>query len=352
LNDWLTFRAPLDHDATDEGPFFAGRVIFTRIDPAAQGEVEDYTVNKRKSIEGSASSTITATSCMHDGRPHLWISGCPAKWFQGHNVHGSDDVHGLAVEMLLRACAKHGITPSAENLAAWRLGDDLHITTADVTYSWDLGTRPRALEFIRALERTSRTRHPGRGEMKGQTLYYGKHSQRWALKFYSKGTELDAAGRGLPVDLAESDLRAHADGLVRAELRLRSKELQKLGLDRASAWGDTTGQELHAAYLARLETAESFMLDGDVLEQLPGRLRLVHQAWLDGHDLRKTLAARTFYRYRNELLKHGVDIAIKQPRDKASNVIPLRVVLQAKPATVPEWLVGTSWYFEPRARAA
>ena len=46
----------------------------------------------------------------------------------------------------------------------------------------------------------------------------------------------------------------------------------------------------------------------------------------------------TFYRYRREFLKHGIDIAIRQ----SSKAI----------AQVPDWAVGTSLYFDPKLNRA
>jgi II/X family phage/plasmid replication protein len=54
-----------------------------------------------------------------------------------------------------------------------------------------------------------------------------------------------------------------------------------------------------------------------------------------------------FYKYRAELLPHGIDIATLMPKE-VSNVVPLYRVLEAKPAQVPEWAIGTRLYFEPR----
>ncbi|KLB40221.1 hypothetical protein XEUV206_13880, partial [Xanthomonas euvesicatoria] len=58
------------------------------------------------------------------------------------------------------------------------------------------------------------------------------------------------------------------------------------------------------------------------------------------------LPHRTFYKYRSELLSHGVDIATLVPRE-VSNVVPLFRTLEAVPAPVPDWAVGTLLYFEP-----
>lgn len=347
--DWLTFWAPLAHQVGAGGPFYAGSLLSTRPDPE-HGEVAEWEVLKRLPVEGSYSNRITVQSCEREGRPGVWISGCPAKWFQGHNVHGSDDLPGLVLEMLSRVCAGLGVRPSAGDLEAWHAGQ-IHLTRVDVTYSWQLHQLARVMAAIRGLAATAHLRHRGPGVFKGDTLYYGKTSTRYGWKFYAKGLELQA--RPLPLDLAESSLGDHAQGLLRAELCLRSKTLKARGLDTLAAWCDTLPAELHREYLARIDVAHSTMLEHHDLQAVPKRLHLTYQAWRDGHDLRAILPRATFYRHRAELLKLGIDIAVKQHRDEdPSNVVPLRTVLVAQPAQVPDWLVGTRWYFEPRAAIA
>jgi II/X family phage/plasmid replication protein len=345
--DWLTFVSPLDHHIGEGGPFWAGTIISTVPDPE-QGEAIEWQTLKRLPVEGSYSNRITVQSTTLEGRPAIWVSGCPAKWFQGHNVHGSDDLHGLAIEMLHGVCKLLGVAPSAGNVEAWAHG--LRLTRCDVTYSWDVGTLQIARAFIRGLASSAHLRHRGPGVFKGETLYFGKNSTRWSLKVYAKGLELKA--RPLPLDLADSSLQAHAQGLVRVELCLRSKLLQPLGLELSTAWCDTTAADLHAELLGKLEISEAIMLQPEVLEKLPSQLLPVYQLWRDGHDLRALYSRPTFYRHRAALKRLGVDIAVKQARADDSNVIPLRTVLVARPAGVPDWLVGTSWYFEPRAKVA
>lgn len=87
-------------------------------------------------------------------------------------------------------------------------------------------------------------------------------------------------------------------------------------------------------------------LSDTVLDSFRPALRLAFLAWQNGEDLRAQLPHRTFYKYRKELLPHGVDIATLQPKE-TSNVVPLVRVLEAVPAQIPEWAYGTPLYFEP-----
>lgn len=353
--DWLTFVAPLDHQAGERGPFYAGEVMATKPDPLSpDGFSLDWSVLKRKAFEGSHSSTIQIQSTRtEDGRPAIWVSGNPAKWFQGHNIFGTDDLAGLVLEMLERICRSVGIEPSAENRMAWAAGA-IRLSRVDVTYSFDLGTLPRVRNALQSLDSTARLRHRGRGTFKGDSLLYGGGSRRWSLTLYAKGSEIDAPKHGLPHSLRETSLPAYAQGMLRAEIRMLSLQLNDDNLAWVANWTDNAASELHARMLAGLQIAEATMLDAHELDGLSGRLQLAYTSWREGHDLRAILPRNTFYRYRTELLKHGIDIGVKQQRTgpDLANVVPLRTVLHAYPASVPDWARGTALYFEPRSKVA
>lgn len=348
--DWLTFVAPLTHQAGVGGPFFAGEVLSTVPDPShPDGFAPDWMVLKRKRMEGSYSSVIQVQSTRDDmGRPAVWVSGNPAKWFQGHNIFGSDDLPGLVREMLHRVCRMVGIAPSADDLTLWEAGI-IKITRADVTRSFDFGTLPRVRNALRSLDATARLKHRGRGHFKGDSLTFGKGSRRSSLTLYAKGAEIEV--HKLPLDLAATSLTPHAQGLLRAEVRLLSMQLKQEHLEYVAYWGENAAQELHERFMAGLEIAEATMLDAPTLDGLPGRLQLAYDAWKAGNDLRATLPRRTFYRYRTELLRHGIDVAVRQERT-VSNVVQLQPVLRGQLVGVPDWAVGTPLYFEPRFKVA
>jgi II/X family phage/plasmid replication protein len=90
-------------------------------------------------------------------------------------------------------------------------------------------------------------------------------------------------------------------------------------------------------------------LSADVLDSLFPAQRTAFAAWEAGNDLRTMMPTRSFYRLRAKLLPHGIDIATVLPRE-VSNVVPLFKTLEAVPAAVPDWAVGTPLYFEPPRR--
>lgn len=354
--DWLTFVAPLAHRQGEGGPFFNGEVMSTTPDPThPDGVTLEWGVWKRKPMEGSFSTTVQVQSTTDEaGRPAIWVSGNPAKWFQGHNIFGTDDLPGLVLEMLHRICASVGVVPTPEDLELWRMGI-IRLSRVDVTTSFDLGSLSRVRNALRSLDASANLKHRGRGHFRGDSIVFGEKSRRWSLTLYAKGAEIAAGGtHSLPLPLQTTSLPAYADGLLRAEVRMRGLQLAEEQLEYVFRWGDNAASELHQRMLSGLQIAEACMIDAPTLDGLPGRLQLAYQAWKAGQDLRATLSRPTFYRYRAQLLAHGVDIAVKQERQgpDLSNVVPLRVVLNAYPVHAPDWAIGTPLYFEPRAKAA
>lgn len=337
--DWVTAVLPCAHPE----PIRGGRLMSV----AATGEIE-WEFVKPQSIVGSHESSIQVQTRAPD---LLWISGNPVKWLQGHNVFGTDNMRGLVEDTMRRLSKMLGVTPAMSDYIAWRKGDyDLH--RIDATAMWELPRREDVRAWLRALEMQARSRH-GRAVSRGGTVYFGKHSRRWALKFYAKGDELADRKRDhkLPLELEQrAMLIEFADNKLRGELTLRRQELVKLGLDRASAWDSEAPQRLLYAHIEKVQMADQFSLTPEMLDDLPPRLRLVYEAWKNGRDMRQLLPLRTYYRYRKELLTRGIDISIRQPT-QPGNVIPLVRALRPQAiAQVPDWAKGTPVYFEPKKR--
>jgi II/X family phage/plasmid replication protein len=335
--DWVTAVVPCSHPEAIRG----GRLMSVTPD----GEIE-WEVVRPQSLVGSHESSIQVQTWAPE---LLWVSGNPAKWLQGHNVFGTDDLRGLMRATMVRLSAALRLVPAISDYAAWESGEyELH--RVDVTAMWALPRRDDVRAWLRAVEVQARSRH-GRALSRGGTVYFGTHSRRWALKFYAKGDELADRGKDhkLSADLERrTDLVEFADNKHRGELTLRRPELVKLRLDRASNWDDETPLRALYDHIKKVQMADQFSLTPDSLEGLAPRLRLVYEAWKGGRDIRQLLPLRTFYRYRKELLAHGVDIGIRQPA-QSDNVIPLVRALRPQAiAQVPEWAKGTSLYFEPK----
>lgn len=344
--DWLTMLVPFRHAE----PLNNGHVISVK----PTGEIE-WQTSKRLQVVGSHDDTLTIRTATHtaDQCSHLEIKGNPVKFFQGHNLWGTDDLPGLAVATCHAVAELLGITPHADDVVAWQAGD-IRLTCVDATESFHLNSRAEVLAFLRSAEQTAHLAHRGRGQLvKGSTLYFGKNSRRWALKLYAKGPEIERKGHRQEIVLALPHAVEWANRTLRAELRLYSMELRRLNLDHVRDWfaadglpSEVTAKLLRDRFEGMTMTTTAH-LSPDVLETLRSNLRCVVAAWEAGNDLRAMYSKSAFYKFRSELLPHGIDIATCMPRE-VSNVVPLYRVLEAKPTQVPDWATGTPLYFEPR----
>lgn len=346
--DWLTFLAPCAHTRAIDG----GKVMSLSSD----GELQ-WMTSKRASVRGSFDTNLTIRTATHtaDQCTHVEISGNPVKFFQGHNLWGCDDVPALVQATLEHVVGLPdlGLLPTVEDRNAWSAGD-IRLTRVDQTESFHLSNLSDVLAWLRAAEQTAHMSHRGRGQLvKGSTLYFGQHSRRWSLKLYAKGQEIRDKGHRQEMILELPHALAWADRTLRAELVMRSMELRRLELDTVAAWSTVDGvssavtSRLLLDRLGAMTMNTTSHLPAAVLDDLKPSLRMAYQSWEAGNDLRATLSKATFYRYRAQLLPHGIDIAVDNPREK-SNVVPLVRVLEAVPAPIPDWAHGTKLYWEPR----
>lgn len=290
VTDWVTFVAPLSHEAGPRGPFYAGDVRATKPDSTnPEGCSTDWIVLRRKSLEGRHGSTIQVRSQMdREGRPAICVSGNPAMWFQGHNIFGSDDLRGLVFAMLARLCESGGISPSPHDLERRHQGD-IKLSRVDVTRSFDLGSLARVRNALRSLDAAANLKHRGRGQFTGDSLTFGKFSRRSSLTFSAKGAEIEIRGHRLPAELAATQLPAHARRLLRAELRLWPLQLVHDRLDYLRCWNANSGMELQSRFLEKLQIAESSMLDAQALEGLPPLLNATYRLWRRARPARHLL---------------------------------------------------------------
>ena len=158
--DWATARLRCTHDSSK---LFGGLVVSMN----AKGEVE-WQTEKRVVVEGSYSKNITVRSHT-DGV--IEISGNPAKFLQGHNVFGSDDLIHLITKTLDRLIALDiGLTPTQEELQKIAKGF-FAVTRVDVNEHFAFNSEQSAKAYLRAIANSSNMRHRGAGQFRGDTLY-------------------------------------------------------------------------------------------------------------------------------------------------------------------------------------
>lgn len=356
MADWISARIACNHSSEIAGGVMVNYKDHTNLNPDNPSGI-DWFFTKPLPVVGSHDANVRIKTSAFSGKDdtgrELHIDGNLVKFFQGHNLFGSHDIVGLVSAFMDHLCGipQLGLCPTDLQRQSWRNGNFL-LGRVDITSMYRLKDRNDVLSWLATAEHTTTMNYRGRGQLtKGSTLYYGKTSRYWSLKFYSKGQEVLAKGHELSLSLPSRDLLLeYAQPALRCELTLRSMQLKRIDLQLAANWPRTAEgiSQILQSYMQGLNMSDVRTLPAEALSSLPSGCRLAYQTWVEGHDLKAMLAHRTFYRYRRMLMEHGVDIATVQPRENA-NVVKLYRVLEAVPMDVPDWARGTPLFFEPDA---
>ena len=311
--------------------------------------------------EGSWGSKLTLRT-PETGK--LYVQGNPVKFLQGHNLFGCDDLRPLVVAATLRALAivqadcrnRPGfedldLAPSPADLAAWWAGD-WKLSRVDLTFMFDVGSTADVRAWLRAAADASRMKYK-RSMYDQGTLYFGRSNkgqrakdESW--KLYCKRDELEA--HSLPELPNRDDLIKFAEGKLRAELTLRTRALDRLGLLFGKCWSDAVVADAFMSRWEMLEMSDAATVPVDAVQMLPSAAQKAFLAWQAGVDPAQLYKRAMLYRHRKTILDRvGADILVPAPR---SNVVPLRRVLSLKPVSVPTWARGTSLYFDPETAHA
>ena len=301
-----------------------------------------YQLDQGVSFIGSYDSSIYLTTTPDN---HLYFSGNPVKFLQGHNIFGSMDITSMVYDCLkyINSLDDVNLNLNLDLFALPYVIDFSKPTRIDITKSFTVGSRARVRNFIRALEFKSKTRH-GRSQLSGTTLYYGKNSRRWSIKIYSKADELESRKKGHKLShehFSEKNierLQKYANDLIRIELTLRGKELEKRNITTLEQLDEQRCNELYEEYMMRIEISDQIKLDDEQLINLPPVARGTYTMWRDGYDLRSILPSNTYYRHRRQLRALGIDIAIRRDIDNQfENILPFIQVIKAEPVGIPDW---------------
>lgn len=339
--DWLTIEVGFDHPDRISG----GMVASTKEDGTIHWET-----NKFKQVKGSHDSTVTVkTNGEVSGRTSsVLFSGNPSKFFQGHNLFGSDDLRAVSYGFVLGILEKMDI-PRTDLIKRYMRQGLYAIKRVDCTLNFQMKSREHVRSWIRSAAKFASAKHQKTSSYSEKTLYFGQNSRRITLKIYCKGDEIKVhkLSDSIPQPIIES-LKSYADSILRCEVTLRGRELQKRNLEYGIYWTDK-----HLPYkivmerLKAIQLPENVFLDNFVIEGLKPRQQLAYNSWASGKDLRAIFSKPTFYRYRSELIPHGIDIACPSGKNRSMLDVPLRDVLETPPVGIPGWAIGTEFYYSP-----
>lgn len=305
--------------------------------------------------QGSYASNVHVRSLDVDNKGFanfLIISGNPAKWFQGHNIFGSRNLFALSVEFIKSIVGLIGLKPTRKEEENIKNGyfelSKVHINTC-----YEMENEQQALYWIEQVSRYSHSRLASKTFDRG-SLYFGRGSRRYTVKFYAKGPEVRKNGLHENV-LYEEKLKLHADRLLRAEVELKRQELKRLKLNYAYQWGPETAKGVFESKIRMITIPENVPIPHRVFETLTTTLRDTYLMWLKGLPMRshpKLKNRQTFKLHRDALLSYGVDIKVPPREPDTDTVIPIWEEISLTEATVPEWALGTPLLFEPKEPGA
>lgn len=209
------------------------------------------------------------------------------------------------------------------------------ITRVDLTCNWVTGSSGNVEQFIRYLQGFK----SGRQEpttYKTTGVAWGVGSKYWYAKVYDKAGEYfrQCGKKAKAFDPALFDYML-TSGIARHEVELKSRYLKQNNLWRMSQWGVGMEDRIYALFNDVIG-GQTYV---DTFLEIPGRAGELAVAWRDGADLKKRLSTATYYRYRKELLKYNIDIAVPSNIKRLQSRVE---VITLSPAEVP------SWYSLPR----
>ena len=324
--DWVTAKLPCNNSLR------SGCVA--KLD--SEGNVE-WLSQSWLPVEGSYSTNFMVKSLTPET---IQVSGNPAKWLQGHNLFGTNDLRKLMHLFFLslhETLADEGLNPTIEQ--SERIEKGLYtVSRVDINETWHLDNQADVKSWIRAAGQKISMPYRGKGVFSGDTLYWGKGSKYFYLKCYSKGDEINSKKSNFPNELRTPQMLEYADKALRLELVLCSKALREFHINQPCVWSPDTARMLLLSHVKSLDMSNNFKLSDEKLESLPRKLRTYYKLWLHGEDLRSELSKPTYYRIRKQLKEYDIDIALVRDLDKpADNVIPLIRVLEAEPVGIPDW---------------
>jgi hypothetical protein len=266
----------------------------------------------------------------------LWFSGNPSKFIQGHNVFGpSVSSLGPVLQETIRRLPA-SVKPFDADDKAWPA---IHRRVVDMNTMIDMGSHQDVHDYLRFLEHNTRSRS-GRPMITGNTVYWGKHSKRWAIKAYCKKCELE---KHPPAHVTMKYwLDMFCDHQLRIELRLKTLEMENRGtLDESLIW----------EYFGRIGvSAMKANVTMDNID-LPRVVRLTLADWMAGVDVTHSLTKPTFYRHRQAILKAtGLDISLPCAEQSAQIKkvdVSMDFLKSHEVKEIPSFFVNQGWLFQP-----
>ena len=331
--DWVTGKFWITHNPD---VLRSGQSIRTKIVDGV--ELIEYDIANRLSVKGSHDASITIRSHT-DGM--VEISGNPAKFLQGHNVFGTNDLKYLVAKMIDKLCMMDKLELKPTDVEYENIQQGIyHLSRVDVNEHFAFPSAQVARAWLRAAGNSANMKFRGAGLFKEGTLYF--EGKRYIPKIYFKYDEINSKDKGhrLPDELLQiPELIEYAEKSLRFEIKILSTQLHDWYLHLGCNWDASTATMLvNDQFISKLQLSENMSLSPNIFESLPKNLVAPYTLWEQGHDLRQFYSKSQFYKHRKALMEYRIDISIVQDKDQSlQNVVPMIRYLEAVPMGIPDW---------------
>ena len=224
--DWVTGKFWITHNPD---VLRSGQSIRTKIVDGV--ELIEYDIANRLSVKGSHDASITIRSHT-DGM--VEISGNPAKFLQGHNVFGTNDLKYLVAKMIDKLCMMDKLELKPTDVEYENIQQGIyHLSRVDVNEHFAFPSAQVARAWLRAAGNSANMKFRGAGLFKEGTLYF--EGKRYIPKIYFKYDEINSKDKShrLPDELLQiPELIEYAEKSLRFEIKILSTQLKDWMLHR------------------------------------------------------------------------------------------------------------------------
>ena len=279
-----------------------------------------------------ATSALSGRSCLvfpckTGNEIHVEMS--LAKWVQGHNIYGINNMQRLCFEGAKEIYRSFVIELTDPVLNKLR-NHNYKLGRCDITGSFNVGSQSNVVAIMAEIRLQLLAQEynlvPYENLNGVETIYVGKSKRVAKIKFYNKYLELMA--NPLPTDLPGRDIiLKNAKNLIRFEVTLRSTDLENKGLRWSQNWSTQTVQDLLLdAFNKFLFTGEvKARLDAKQIAALKPRHKMLYGFWHEGANMMKHMPLHTYRRSRKELLQFNIDIG--RPSQNGNGTMSLAKML-------------------------
>jgi hypothetical protein len=295
---------------------------------------QEWSKDKVMRVEGSFGDSL-CVQC--DG--YRWrVSGNLSRWGRTDNVFGLSV--GECIERASDFCEAVGLprftfsraASQVESRGLRRATTGARLRRVDLTVNYSTGSLSNAYAATRFFGGFALGHKRPKFDPDWGGVTWGEGSRYWYAKLYVKAGSL-----GEQCD-EKTAAWVNGAGIVRHEVELKGKYLDKKGLDDPFVWfGGSEGQSMENIVYGRFsDVIVRNSVSVTEYSEIPGRAGEIVAAWLNGKDIwgDESRSRATRYRLRAMALAYGVDI--REPFDATKLAARVRVI-DLVHAEAPAW---------------